>query len=135
MTSMLDLPRSLARRVALLLLAAFWIFGGVNHFANPSFYTAIMPSYLPAHLELVWLTGILEIAAGIGALLPQTRVVAGWGIIALLIAFMPVHIHMIANSEIFVAQGIPYWALWVRLPIQALFIAWAWWATRPERRS
>jgi uncharacterized membrane protein len=131
---MLDLPRSLPRRVALLLLAAFWIFGGVNHFVNPSFYTAIMPPYLPAHLGLVWLTGILEIAGGIGVLLPRTRLVAGWGLVALLIAFLPVHIHMIANSETFVAQGIPYWALWARLPVQALFIAWAWWATRPEKR-
>jgi uncharacterized membrane protein len=128
----LDLPRGRARRIALLLLALFWTFGGINHFLNPAFYVSIMPPYFPAHLGLVYLTGILEIAGGIGVLLPATRQLAGWGLIALLFAFMPVHVHMIVNSEIFVAQGVPYWGLWARLPIQALFLAWAWWATRPE---
>ena len=131
MTS-LDLPRGLARRIALLLLSAFWTFGGVNHFLNPAFYVAIMPPYFPAHLELVYLTGILEIAGGVGVLLPATRKLAAWGLVGLLLAFMPVHIHMIANSEIFVAQGVPYWALWARLPIQVLFLVWVWWATRPD---
>ena len=130
---MLDLPRSLGRKIALLLLAAFWFFGGVNHFVSPDFYVGIMPPYLPAHLELVWLTGILEIVGGIAVLVPATRELAGWFLIALLVAFMPVHIHMVAHPEIYVPQGVPMWALWARFPVQALFVAWAWWATRPEQ--
>jgi uncharacterized membrane protein len=131
---MIDLPRGLARRIALLLLAIFWLAGGINHFVNPDFYVGIMPPALPAHLELVHLTGVLEIAGGIGVLLSGTRSLAGWGLIALLIAFVPVHLHMVMHPEVFVPRGVPYWALWARLPVQAAFVVWAWWATRPEAR-
>ena len=49
------------------LLAAFWIAAGVNHFANPKIYQAIMPDYLPAHRELVlnWFRAKNEFSAGV----------------------------------------------------------------------
>ena len=76
---MLNLPRGVPRRVLLLLLAAFFIFAGVNHFRNPDFYVAIMPPWLPAQLELVYLSGVFEVLGGVGVLIPATRSWAGWG--------------------------------------------------------
>ncbi len=70
---MLKLPRSIPRRVLLFLLAAFFIFGGVNHFRIPDVYVAIMPPWLPAHLELVYLSGVFEVLGGVGVLVPATR--------------------------------------------------------------
>jgi uncharacterized membrane protein len=128
---MLDLPRSRGRRIALVLLSIFFIAAGVSHFLNPGFYLAIMPPYLPAHRELVYLIGLLEILGGIGVLLPRTRSAAGWGLVALLFAVFPANLHMALNPEPFIANGFPLWGLYARLPLQLVLVAWAYWATRP----
>jgi uncharacterized membrane protein len=130
---MLDLPQSLPKRVALFVLAVFYIAAGVNHFANPDFYVRIMPPYFPAKLQLVHLTGVLEILAGAGVLVRRTRRLAGYGIIALLIAFLPVHVHMAMHPENYAHMASP-WALYARLPLQAILMVWAYWATQ-ERSS
>lgn len=118
------------RDVAVWLLAAFFIAGGVYHFVKPGFYLAMMPPWLPAHVQLVQLSGAFEILGGIGVLVPATRSFSGWGLIALLIAVFPANLHMALNPAPWLANGVPLWRLYVRLPVQALFIAWAWWATR-----
>lgn len=127
---MLDLPRSRLRSAALLLLAANFVAAGVMHFANPEFFVRIMPPYLPWHLELVYLSGVFEILGGLGVLWPATRALAGWGLIALLVAVYPANIHMALHPEQF--PDVQAWAAWLRLPFQFLFMAWAWWATRPD---
>jgi uncharacterized membrane protein len=126
----LELPRSRVRSAALLLLAIFFVFAGVNHFANPDFYVAIMPPYLPAHLELVYLSGVFEVIGGLAALAPATRALAGWGLVLLLMAVYPANIHMAMHPEQF--PDVPVWGLYARLPLQIVFVAWAWWATRPD---
>ncbi len=115
----------MAKRVLLWLLGGFYILAGVLHFAIPDFFLQIMPPYLPWHLELVYLSGVIELALGIAALVPATRAWAGWGIVALLIAVFPANIYA-ATAQIPGAGG------YGRLPFQALLIAWAWWATRPD---
>jgi uncharacterized membrane protein len=128
------LPRSIPRRAALILLAVFFVLAGANHFVATAFYLSLMPPFLPAHVTLIYLTGILEILGGLGVLVPVTRRVAGWCLAALMVAFLPVHIHMAAHPESY-AQMAPAWALYLRLPLQAGFIAWALWATAPETRG
>ena len=100
---------------------------------NPDFYVAIMPPYLPAHLALVYLSGLFEILGGILVLVPRVRAVAGWGLVVLLLAIFPANIHMAVSPELFPDMS-PV-ALYVRLPLQVLLIAWAYWATRPEVRE
>ena len=131
MLERLELPRSLPKRIALLLLVPFYVVAGVNHFANPEFYVAIMPPWLPAHLELVYLSGVFEILGGLAVLVPRLRSLAGWGLVALLLAVYPANLHMALNPEQFSAQ-LPVWAIYARLPFQFVFIAWAIWATRPD---
>lgn len=129
---MTALPRSKVRLVLLVLLSLFFLFAGVSHFTNPDFFVSIMPPYLPAHLELVYLSGVFEILGGLGVLLPATRRWAGWGLIALLVVVFPANLHMALNPEPFVAGGTALWKLYLRLPFQLVFIAWVWWATKPE---
>src|SRR5438128_2113381 len=111
-----------------------WIFGilfvlaGVNHFVNPDFYVKIMPPYLPWHLALVVISGIAEAGLGLGLCYPRTARFAAWGLIALLIAVFPANIHMAAHPDLY--PTIPPIALWLRLPLQGLLIAWAYWYTR-----
>ena len=126
------LPRAWPKRLALLLLAAFFVFAGTSHFTNRGFFEAIVPPWLPAPLLLVYVSGVCEILGGLGALLPQTRSLAGWGLVALLIAVFPANAHMAVESERWVAEGTPLWALYARLPLQLVLIGWAWWATRPD---
>ena len=127
---MLQLPERRRRKFALLALAVFFIGGGINHFLNPDFYVRIMPPYLPAHLQLVYLSGVFEILGGVLVLVPRVRALAGWGLVALLIAIFPANIHMALSPEQF--PELPAVAHYVRLPFQVVFVVWAVWATRPE---
>jgi uncharacterized membrane protein len=117
------------------LLTAFMVLGGVMHFLKPATYVAMMPSALPAPLALVYVSGVAEIAGGLGLILPQTRKLAAWGIVALLIAVFPANINMAIHHLPLGDQVVSPTLLWARLPLQLVFIAWAWWYTRDARTS
>ena len=119
------------KKIALGLLSAGMVAIGVAHFANPEPFVRIVPDWLPVPLWLVWISGVFEIAGGIGVLIPKTRRYAAWGLIALFVAVLPANINM-AIHEIQLEPGgnIPVWQMWARLPFQVLFIAWAWIFTR-----
>src|SRR3954451_19842014 len=83
------------------LLGILFMAAGANHFINPDFYARIMPPYLPWHLELVYLSGVLEILFGTLVLIPTLAPFASWGLIALLIAVFPANIHMALHPELY----------------------------------
>jgi uncharacterized membrane protein len=112
------------------LMAIFYIGSGVNHFIHPDFYLKIMPPYLPWHLALVNLSGGIEIALGILLLIPRTTRLAAWGIILLLIAIFPANLYMAMNPALFPDVKPP--VLYIRLPLQAVLIAWAYWYAKPN---
>ncbi len=103
---------------------------GVSHFAKPEPYVKIVPPQLLHPLELVYISGFFEILGGIGLLIPYVSVAAAWGLVALYIAVFPANINMTLND--IELEGIPHNPVlyWVRLPLQAVLIAWAWWYTR-----
>jgi uncharacterized membrane protein len=119
---------SRTKLVLLWVMSAFYVLGGVYHLVNPGFYLPMMPPYLPWHLELVQLSGVAEIVLGIGVLIPSLRRAAALGLIALLIAVFPANLHIAMHDVPLAgaAEGAGIWN-WVRLPLQAVFIAWAWW--------
>ncbi len=129
---MFELPPSMTKRIGLILLALFFMAAGINHFVNSDIYVAIMPTYLPAHLELVYLSGLLEILGGIGVVLSSTRQWAGYGLIVLLIAVFPANFYMAMNPDKFV-DIVSAWVLYSRVPLQFLLIWWTFWATRNDR--
>jgi uncharacterized membrane protein len=109
-------------------LGGFFLIAGINHFVNPHFYLPLIPEYLPYPEALNYISGILEVVAGIGIFGRQTRVYAGWLIIALLLIFIPSHVYFIQIGSC-VPQGlcVPEWVAWVRLLlIHPLLIGWAW---------
>lgn len=114
-------------------MGLIYIILGFNHFLNSGTYVKIMPTYLPFPLELVYLSGVCEIVLGALILFPGTARYSAWAIIAMLLAFMPVHIHMLVNADDFASA--PLWLLWARLPLQGLLILWAWWYTREAPRA
>ena len=121
------------KHIGLYLMTVFYTVAGINHFLNPGFYMKMMPPYLPFHLELIYLSGVAEVGLGIALCIPAIRHWAAWGVILLLIAVFPANIHhlMIRGG----GMDVPIWALWVRLPFQALFIWWAYLYTQPESPS
>lgn len=127
---------SLTKRILLYLMAAFYVFAGVNHFLNPGFYLPMMPAYVPWHLELVYLSGVAEIVCGLGLLVPITRPLAAWATILLLIAVFPANLHIALNNIPIGgrSEGLGLWN-WPRLPIQGLLIWWAWWYTGDDEVS
>ena len=117
---------NILRNLTLGLLAIAFVAVGVSHFTNAEFFVAIMPPYLPWHLEVVYISGVFEILGGAGLLIPRLRRAAGWGLIALMIAVFPANIHMAMNPELF--TDLSPTALYLRLPIQFVMIAIVWWA-------
>ena len=109
------------------LLALFFVFAGLNHFRVPDFYVKMVPPYLPFPVFLVYLSGALEIMLGGALLFPRYRRKAAWGLIVLLLAVFPANIHMAVNPQLFPAYRPA--ALWARLPLQAVFVLWAFWNT------
>ena len=118
------------RRILLYVMGVFYVLAGYNHFADPDVYRAMIPGDLPIEGLLHYGVGTLEIVLGVAVLIPRYRVRAAWGLIALLIAIFPANVYVaIADVEYL---GRPTTTLnWIRLPFQFLFIAWAWWYTKP----
>ena len=103
-------------------LGVLYIILGILHFTNTGFYRPFMPKFLPAHDLLIYLSGIAEILLGIGVLFPQTRTLALWGIIVMLLVFLIVHVNMLFPAN---GLGISACILWLRIPLQFLLIYWA----------
>lgn len=110
-------------------MAIFYTGAGINHFWHPASYYPLIPPYIPNHYLINIISGLGEIICGILLLLPATRKTASFGIIFLLVAFIPVHIYMIVKGG---CMGITFcispWLAWIRLfPLQFILIAWARW--------
>jgi uncharacterized membrane protein len=111
------------------LLGAFFIAAGSNHFLMPRAYRAIVPPRLAQRASrVVTISGVAEIAGGVGVLIERTRRPAGLWLIAVLAAVFPANLHMAREPQRF--PRIPRWALYARLPLQPLMMWWAWRATR-----
>jgi uncharacterized membrane protein len=112
----------------LYLMAFLYIIAGINHFKNPGMYIRIIPPYFQNPKLLNSLSGAAEIILGILLTLPFSRVIAAWGIIALLIAVFPANWYMFQRSK----KGFSLLniILLVRLPLQVALILWAYLYTR-----
>lgn len=118
--------RSRTQFVSIVVLSLFFTAAGVNHFISPETYLKIMPDYLPRPRTLVYVSGFFEMLGGVGLAVGRLRRVAGWGLIALLIAVFPANVDMLQHADHFPA--IPTWVLVARLPLQGVLMAWVWWA-------
>ena len=115
------------------LLAVFFVIAGVFHFVFAPNYMKIMPPWLPWHAMLVIISGVCEIAGGVGVLWHRTRRWAGYGLIALCLAVLPANVQMLLNAQATHASALWMAGLGVRLPLQFLLIAWILRATRKRQ--
>jgi uncharacterized membrane protein len=102
-----------------------WFFlGGIAHVVATDIETSVVPPYIPWPRAAVLVSGVCELLGAAGLLWSPARRAAAFGLFALTVAVTPVHIYMLQQPELF---NVPYWALVLRLPLQAgllALIAW-----------
>jgi uncharacterized membrane protein len=113
-------------------LAIAMVVAGVFHLVQPDPFVQHLPDWVPAREPLVFLTGLVEIALGVALLGPRgRRHQAGRLLAAYLVAVFPANVYVaVAAIDVDGQPGGPY--PWIRLPFQALFVAWALWSTQSD---
>ena len=118
-------------------LAIMFVFTGVSHFTSLKHdFAAMIPDGLPDAFWVIYLTGAFEIAGAVGLLIPRTRRLAGICLVLLMIVMFSANVNAALN-------GIPLGGdaatpLWLRTPMQILFIGMVWWTSirqRPAHRE
>jgi uncharacterized membrane protein len=118
--------------IGLAIVFLWFLLGGIAHFAARDLEVSIVPPYIPWPHEAVAVSGVFELLGALLLLYRPTRRAAGWGLCALTIAVTPVHIYMLQRPELF---AVPYWALVLRLPLQAALLALIAWSSAPSLPS
>jgi len=113
-------------------MSVMLVFTAVAHFAFTEGMAMMIPSFIPFKIGLIYFTGIIEILLAVGLLIPATRLIAGWCLIALFILLLPANIYAaIYNINYqegsYDGKGLNY--LWFRVPLQILFIVWVYFST------
>src|SRR5450631_3739117 len=114
------------RRIGLILVFLWFLFGGVAHFSLTEVEMRIVPPSIPWPRAAVLISGAFELLGAVGILIPATRRAAGVGLFLLTIAVTPANVYMLQHAEVF---NVPRWALIVRLPFQVALLALIIWST------
>lgn len=114
------------------LVVVWFLLGGIGHFVLTDMFTSIVPHYVPFPREMVYLTGVLEIAGALALLYKPWRHIAGLFLIALTICVTPVHIQMLIEADKY--QGFGPAVLWGRLLFQPVLV-WIIWASTRRRTA
>jgi uncharacterized membrane protein len=117
---------SRAKLTGLGIVLTWFLIGGIAHFTATNLEVTIVPPYIPWPRAVVLISGVFELLGAAGLLYRPTRRAAGIGLFALTIAVTPVHIYMLQRPDLF---SVPYWALVVRLPLQAALLVLIAWST------
>ncbi|QTN40011.1 hypothetical protein HZ996_06380 [Cryomorphaceae bacterium] len=115
-------------------LFAFYLLGGINHFVMPEFYWGLIPPYLPFPGTLNILAGIAEVVLAFGLLIRETRRIAGFAIILMLVTFIPAHVYFIQIGSC-IPDGLCVSPTigWARLLVVHPLLMW--WAYSSTRKS
>ena len=115
-----------AKRVGVAIIFLWFLIGGIAHFTATQLEMSIVPPYIPWPRAAVLVSGVFELLGAAGLLYPPTRRAAGVGLFTLTMAVTPAHIYMLQRPELF---AVPYWALILRLPLQAALLVLIAWST------
>lgn len=115
---------ALSGRIA---MSAMLVFTAIGHFAFTDGMVMMLPDFIPFKTEVVYFTGIIEIAAALGLLIPHLRIITAWLLIVFFILILPANIYAAIKQvdyqkATFDGNGLSY--LWFRIPLQILFMVW-----------
>ena len=120
------------KRIGLILVFLWFLFGGVAHFTLTEIEMRIVPPAISWPRAAVLVSGVFELLGAIGILIPITRRAAGVGLFLLTIAVTPANVYMLQHAELF---NVPVWVLIARLPFQLLLLALILWSTWSSPRK
>jgi uncharacterized membrane protein len=115
---------SLSGRIAMSVMLIFTAFG---HFAFPKGMAAMLPEIIPFKMEIIYFTGVIEIAAAIGLLIFSLKHLTSWMLIIFFIVILPANINAAIKRIDFqkgTSTGNDVRYLWFRVPLQIFFIGW-----------
>lgn len=118
-----------------IMLSIGMIIIGMMHFANPESFVRTVPGVFPHALAFVYWSGLIEVLAGVGLLFPPTSRTAAWMLVALYSVIFPANWYLAVHHGSTVEVPHDLLLLWLRIPIQLLLIACAFWLTEDERLS
>ena len=123
-----------AKRVGRAFVFVWFLIGSVAHFYAADLEAQIVPPYIPWPHQAVFISGVFEFLGAAGLLWRKTRRLAGMGLFLLTIAVTPANIYMLQQAQQF---PVPYWLLWLRLPLQVGLLYLIGWSTiaRPPKQS
>lgn len=116
-------------------LMIMFVFTGTSHFTSIKYdLAAMIPAPLPNGLWVIYLTGLFEIAGAIGLLIPRTRKLAGICLVLLLVGLFSANVNAALNE--IPLRGEAATPLWIRTPMQLLYIGMLWWTSikKPPNR-
>lgn len=116
---------ALSARIAMSIML---LFTAIGHFAFTKGMSMMIPKIIPFKESIIYLTGIFEILLALGLIIPKFQIVSGWALIVFLLLMLPANIYASLNyvnyqKGTFDGNGLIY--LWFRIPLQFLFIIWA----------
>ena len=111
--------------LTIIVMSCFYMNVGVKHFVEPEWFLQIMPPNFPHHYQAVYWSGFFELLFGFLLINPKTRLIAGWGIIFVMISVFPANLYLAVTDG--AAMNISKELAWGRLPFQYLFIGLAFW--------
>ena len=118
---------SRVRIASLCFVFGWFLIGGIFHFAFTELEMRIVPPYVPWPRAAVLVSGVFELLGAAGLIWWRTRRFAGIGLFLLTLAVTPCHVYMLQSPDLF---DVPYWALLLRLPIQAILLGLIWWSSK-----
>lgn len=118
-------PEGLARRLFRILLALVYLVAGIAHIKSPAGFLQITPAWVPFPEQLVFLTGIAEIAGAAGLLIPRVRYAAGIGLALYAFCVFPANINHAINNIAIDGATASWFYHGPRLAFQPVFIWWA----------
>ena len=118
------LQYALSARIA---MATMLVITGVAHFFYTEGMALMLPDFIPYKRPIVYATGIIEIIAAMGMLIPAYQKLTGWLVILFFILILPSNIysaiqHVNMEAATYDGEGVSY--LWFRIPLQLFFICW-----------
>lgn len=113
-------------------MSVMLLFTAMGHFMFAPGMSMMVPDFIPFKIEMVYLTGIIEVVAAIGLQLPRIRVLTAWLLILFFVLILPSNIkaameHIDMYKANYQGAGTEY--LWFRIPLQLFFIAWIYFST------
>jgi uncharacterized membrane protein len=113
-------------------LSLFFIFTSIGHFIRTEAMAAMLPPSVPYRVELIYLTGVLELLGAIGVWIPHLVRLTGFFLILMLIGLLPANVYSAINRVDFGGHDAGPAYLLVRVPFQLFVNWWTYFATEQE---